>query len=143
MSITNPLRPLLLAGLSLLFTACTSIGPDTIPRDRFDYASAITESWKEQMLRNIVQLRYGEPPVFMEVASIINQYEFSGQLEDYLTRCRRATSLPLAVGFGVQDRADIDFLRGKADIAVIGSQTIRIVDEQGTAAVRDFVAGLR
>ena len=71
----------LLAGLTMLLSGCASIGPDTISRDRFDYAAAITDSWKEQMLRNIVQLRYGEPPVFMEVASIINQYEFSGKLD--------------------------------------------------------------
>ncbi len=69
--------------------------------------------------------------------------KFSSQLEDYLTHCRRATSLPLAVGFGVKDRRDVDFLRGKADIAVIGSQTIRIVDQHGTAAIRDFITGLR
>jgi tryptophan synthase alpha chain len=69
--------------------------------------------------------------------------EFSDQLDDYLTRCRRATDLPLAVGFGVKDREDVDFLRGKADIAVIGSQTIRIFDQHGSAAVKDFIAGLR
>jgi tryptophan synthase alpha chain len=68
---------------------------------------------------------------------------FSEQLEGYLTRCRRATNLPLAVGFGVKDRQDVDFLRGKADIAVIGSQTIRIFDQLGSAAVKDFIAGLR
>jgi len=36
-----------------------------------------------------------------------------------------------------------ELLRGKADIAVIGSQTIRIVDQFGIAAVKDFIAGLR
>ncbi len=68
---------------------------------------------------------------------------FSEQLEGYLMRCRRATNLPLAVGFGVKDRQDVDFLRGKADIAVIGSQTIRIFDQLGSTAVKDFIAGLR
>ncbi|MBM4311321.1 MAG: tryptophan synthase subunit alpha [Deltaproteobacteria bacterium] len=69
--------------------------------------------------------------------------EFSSQLNGYLARCRRATNLPLAVGFGVTDRRDVDFLRGKADIAVIGSQTIRIVEESGPGAVGDFIASLR
>jgi len=69
--------------------------------------------------------------------------EFSSQLDGYLARCRRATNLPLAVGFGVKDRRDVDFLRGKADIAVIGSQTIRIDDESGPGAVGDFIASLR
>lgn len=68
---------------------------------------------------------------------------FSEQLEDYLGRCRNATSLPLAVGFGVKEREDVEFLRGKADIAVIGTQTIRLVDREGIGAVGDFMRGLR
>lgn len=69
--------------------------------------------------------------------------DFSDHLQTYLDRCRQATDLPLALGFGVKDRADIDFLTGKADIAVIGTQTIKIVEEKGTEAVGNFIAGLR
>lgn len=69
--------------------------------------------------------------------------DFSGQLESYLRRCRQATSLPLALGFGVKDKADIDFLKGKVDIAVIGSQTIRLVDNEGVGAVSSFINSLR
>jgi tryptophan synthase alpha chain len=69
--------------------------------------------------------------------------DFSQELASYLGRCRQASNLPLAVGFGVKDRADIDFLRGKADIAVIGSQTIRLVEAQGSEAVGDFIRSLR
>ena len=68
---------------------------------------------------------------------------FSQEMDRYLARCRQATDLPLALGFGVKDRTDIDFLRGKVDIAVIGTQTIRIVEEKGAAAVGDFIRGLR
>jgi tryptophan synthase alpha chain len=71
------------------------------------------------------------------------QTAFSQELEAYLARCRQATDLPLALGFGVKDRADIDFLTGKVDIAVIGTQTIRIVEERGVAAVGEFINGLR
>jgi len=70
------------------------------------------------------------------------QTQFSSELETYLARCRKATDLPLAVGFGVKDKNDVDYLKGKADIAVIGSQTIRIVDEMGTSAVGDFLRKL-
>jgi len=69
--------------------------------------------------------------------------DFSADLERYLTRCRQATQLPLAVGFGVKSRADIDFLRGKADIAVVGSETIRLMDREGTGAVAAFIRTLR
>ncbi|HSO19608.1 MAG TPA: tryptophan synthase subunit alpha, partial [Desulfosarcina sp.] len=33
-----------------------------------------------------------------------DQTDFSQQIGDYLARCRRATDLPLALGFGVKDR---------------------------------------
>ncbi len=68
---------------------------------------------------------------------------FSEELAGYLQRCRSATDLPLALGFGVKDKADVDFLRGKVDIAVIGSQTIRLIDEQGIDSVGGFIKSLR
>ncbi|KPK23731.1 MAG: tryptophan synthase susbunit alpha [Nitrospira bacterium SG8_3] len=69
--------------------------------------------------------------------------DFSETLNNYIARCRGATSLPLAVGFGIKEKGDIDFLRGKVDIAVVGTQTLRIMEEQGNAAVGDFIRGLR
>jgi tryptophan synthase alpha chain len=69
--------------------------------------------------------------------------DFSSALDAYLARCRAATSLPLALGFGVKDRSDVDALRGKADIAVIGTETIRVMQDRGVPAVGDFIAGLR
>ena len=69
--------------------------------------------------------------------------DFSAQLEGYLGRCRSATDLPLALGFGVKDRADVDFIKGKADIAVIGTQTIRLMEKEGINAVGEFIKGLR
>lgn len=71
------------------------------------------------------------------------QTDFDQDFSEYMGRCRRATSLPLAVGFGIRSKDDVDFLTGKADIAVIGTETIRLVDEKGAEAVGPFVAGLR
>lgn len=68
--------------------------------------------------------------------------DFSDPLRDYLRRCREAARLPLALGFGVKDKSDIGFLRGKADIAVIGSQTIRIIEQEGVPAVGRFIRSI-
>ncbi len=68
---------------------------------------------------------------------------FSNDLGEYLARCRKATNLPLALGFGVKEKTDIDFLKGKVDIAVIGTQTIRVMEKGGIASVGDFIRGLR
>ena len=64
---------------------------------------------------------------------------FSNELFIYLERCKKATNLPLAVGFGVKNKADVDYLKGKADIAVIGSQTIRLVEKFGVSAIKKFI----
>jgi hypothetical protein len=67
--------------LMLLFlTGCASTGPSTIARDRFDYITAISESWKRQMMLNLLKIRYTDAPVFMDVASVINSYEVAGEI---------------------------------------------------------------
>lgn len=59
---------------TVYLAGCTGIGPQTIDRDRFDYVSAISDSWKRQTLLNLLKTRYLDAPVFMDVASVINQY---------------------------------------------------------------------
>jgi tryptophan synthase alpha chain len=68
--------------------------------------------------------------------------QFSNDLASYLARCRNAASVPIAVGFGIKDKADMMYLRGKADIAVIGSETIRVAENRGVNAVRGFIQDL-
>ena len=65
---------------AMTMSACSGIGPATVARDRFDYTAAISESWKRQMLLNIVKIRYGDAPIFLDVASIINQYQLTTDL---------------------------------------------------------------
>jgi len=71
---------------SILFflSGCAYVGPRSVPQDRFAYTDAISESWKQQMLLNMVKIRYADAPVFLDVSSVINQYlletEISGQL---------------------------------------------------------------
>jgi len=55
-------------------TGCTHIGPRSVAVDRFDYNTAIADSWKQQTLLNIVKLRYMDLPVFMDVASVVSGY---------------------------------------------------------------------
>jgi hypothetical protein len=44
---------LLGASLVACLGGCAGIGPPTLRRDRFDYNSAISDSWKQQMLQSI------------------------------------------------------------------------------------------
>ena len=67
-------------GLLLGVAGCASIGPGTVPRDRVDYITAVAESWKEQTLLNVVRMRYGDAPSFVDVSSVISAYAFQGQV---------------------------------------------------------------
>ena len=60
--------------ITFIMSGCSSIGPDTVERDRFDYNTAISNSWKEQTLLNIIKIRYADMPLFVEVASIVSGY---------------------------------------------------------------------
>jgi len=69
----------MLVCLQLVAAGCAGVGPAMVNRDRFDYTKALSDSWKSQMLVNIVKLRYGDAPVFLDVSSVITSYEISSR----------------------------------------------------------------
>ena len=50
---------------------CQSVGPSAIRVGRAKYNDAIQQTDKQQMLLNIVRLRYADVPYFLEVSSVI------------------------------------------------------------------------
>jgi len=62
----------------LSLTACSSFGTDRIVPDRFDYNQSIGQSSNQQMLLNLVRLRYRDVPVFLSVSSVLSQYVYLG-----------------------------------------------------------------
>jgi hypothetical protein len=65
---------------ALLLTGCASVGPPTVVRDRFDYVTAISDSWKRQTLLNLLKVRYADAPVFMDITSVISAYSVQGDI---------------------------------------------------------------
>jgi hypothetical protein len=66
--------------LSLIIGACSSVGPNTVPKDQFNYNGAIASATQEQLLMNLVRLRYSETPTFLKVSSVISQYTRAGNV---------------------------------------------------------------
>ena len=67
-------------------------------------------------------------------------------LPAFIGRVRRHTDLPIAVGFGIAERRHVETVGAVADLAVVGSALINVIDSAppGEAASRAgaFIAGL-
>jgi hypothetical protein len=51
------------------------VGPRSLPWDRTAYVEALGDSWKDQVLYNIVKLRYGDAPTYLDVTQIVQAYQ--------------------------------------------------------------------
>jgi hypothetical protein len=106
-----------LAGV--LLAGCSSIGPDSVMRDRSEYVVTISDSWESQMLLNLVKARYGHAPVFLDVASVITQYalqtqanigaSFQSPLTNRFTGDAFANTLSLGASGSYTDRPTITY----------------------------------
>jgi hypothetical protein len=66
-----------IAFLSSLFMGCTNLGPTTLKSERSNYNLAVQKTNDEQLLLNLVRLKYRDTPFFMEVSSVASQFSLS------------------------------------------------------------------
>jgi tryptophan synthase alpha chain len=130
-----------------------AIVPDLPPEEGAEYLSAMhaeklapvalfAPNTPDERMRTIAEQASGLIYCVARKGVTGAKTDFSTDLESYLERARRATSLPLAVGFGLKERKDIDFIRGKADVAIVGSESLRVLNESGLRALGDFMRTL-
>lgn len=104
------LLSILALGLLSLTTGCASVGPAAVPQARFDYNRAVARSWDEQLLLNLVRLRYRDTPHFLELSSVVAQYERAGSaaLTPLLIE-GSGDEVALGVGVDVAERPTLTF----------------------------------
>jgi len=68
---------LTVVALGALLAGCGSYGPKSMDRDQIDYGNSIGDNWKNQMLANIVKIRFIDMPVFVDVGSIVSGYSLT------------------------------------------------------------------
>jgi len=112
--------------LAVALAGCSSIGPKSVTRDRFDYNTAISDSWKEQTLLNIVKIRYADMPLFVEVASIVSGYTLE-------------SSVSLNGTLSSQDAIQKDFFSLGGNGKFIDRPTITYVPITGTQFNKSFM----
>ena len=69
----------------LLLANCKSIGPGRIYSDRNSYNDAIINTDDEQLLRNIVRLRYLENISFLKITNVTSSYSLSKSISSSLS----------------------------------------------------------
>ncbi len=130
------------------------IVPDAPPEEAQDYLQAMTTNGlapiqlyspntPDNRMRHLAGFAKGFIYCVARKGVTGQKTAFTRELDDYLARCRRATNLPLALGFGVKDKNDIDYLKGKVDIAVVGSSALKVLNEKGISQVGDYISSLR
>ena len=118
---TRLIRFLSLLTLTFVLTlaaACGSIGPRTMDKDQLDYGDSIANNWKNQMLSNIVKLRFVDMPVFVDVGSIVAGYSMESQVSGRLGFSDSFTgsdSQGLSAGGKFTDRPTITYMPKTGD----------------------------
>jgi tryptophan synthase alpha chain len=73
--------------------------------------------------------------------------ELSASAGTLVARARRFTALPLAVGFGISNPAQVREVQALADAAVVGSAVVHAIEQRyhsgGDAAIEQFVRALK
>ncbi len=68
--------------------------------------------------------------------------KIDSQLAHFLDRVKKYIKVPVAVGFGISRSEQIQALRQHAEIAVVGSAVIDLIDEEGINLVPKFIKDL-
>jgi hypothetical protein len=66
----------LAVGTALGSACATGLGPKTLRTERPDYNRQLLASHNAEMLLNLVRLRYNEPPLFLQVGSVVTNYKY-------------------------------------------------------------------
>jgi hypothetical protein len=116
------LTAVVLTSAVLTASGCVTRGPAAIRVQRGQYSTAIQQTTDEQLLQNVVRLRYGQTPTFLELTGAVVQL-------------RTETGGDARVDFGSSATAGLGVSH------IISEQpTVTYVPSQGEAYVRRFLA---
>lgn len=63
-----------LMGIALFLSGCAQLGPDLVRAGRNDYNVVLRQTNDEEVLLNLVRVRYGDRPLFLNVSSVSTSF---------------------------------------------------------------------
>ena len=157
------LNPLLRMGLEAFAKAAQSAGVDAvlvtdmIAEESQEYRAImknhhlqtiflVAPTSPDERLARIAEVGEGFIYAISRVGITGTQQQVATDARDLVTRMRRYTNLPIALGFGISNAAHVAAVAEFADAAVVGSAIVALIEqsspEQAPAAVGAFIAGL-
>lgn len=158
------LNPILRMGLDTFAQSAERAGIDAvlvvdmIPEESGAYRAALRKHHLQPVflaaptssdvrLQRVAEISEGFIYAISRVGITGTQHQVAGDARDLVTRLRRYTNLPIALGFGISNATHVAAVAEYADVVVVGSAIVSLI-EQSTAerapdAVGAFIAGLR
>jgi len=112
---------------ALALGACNSFGSQAVRSARFPYNEALARTSNEQLLLNLVRLRYRDTPYFLQETSLTTQYHLSG-----------AASTGVTVIKGGDNEASTG-----AGVGISETPTVNYVPLQGEEFVKQLMGRIR
>jgi tryptophan synthase alpha chain len=110
---------------------------------RLDLIRLIAPTTREDRLARAVKGAQGFVYLVARLGVTGATASLGADLASSIERVRRATSLPVAVGFGISTPQQARTVAGMADGVVVGSALVDILGREGVSAARRFLGSLR
>lgn len=105
------IRLMLSAMTLLLALGCLPFGPRTVRADATHYNRAIVDSNGQQLLLNLVRMRYNDPWLFLSTGAVVAQYEVRGSanFKPAFKNGMGYTDLGTDLGIGYTERPTVNY----------------------------------
>jgi tryptophan synthase alpha chain len=101
----------------------------------------------DERLQSIARVSQGFVYAISRTGITGTQKQIAKDAEELVTRLRKFTQLPIALGFGISNAEHVATVGGFADAAVIGSALVAIIEnssrEEAPSSIARFIQGLR
>jgi tryptophan synthase alpha chain len=115
----------------------------TVQRSGVDLIRLVAPTTRAERLRMAVDGAQGFVYLVARLGVTGARATLDVELGDSIRRVRKATPLPIAVGFGISTPEQARAVGGMADGIVVGSALVDILGREGVSAARQFLGSLR
>ena len=134
-----------LFSFAFFLNGCSGLGPATLKGNRYNYNTTIQRSNDQQLLLNLVRLKYRDTPFFLEINSVAAQFKFRANANADATLVEAVKGVfGIGVGVSVEENPTISYapLQGEQFIqrflAHIPLQNIFLLIRSGWSIERIF-----